>query len=264
MYLGPGSSDIPNCNMQRQPSSGGVKVQNTALERVLIDPEPTKRISRYYKEIGLGGPDPTARTRIRWTTFIPELTEELWQEVLDTYLVSVISSTDRMIQLRYLHQMYYTPTRLFKMHIRDNPECHKCGGNEGTFLHMVWDCPKIRPLWSQVTEFISDHFDLPNICSPMRCLLGGFDQEEINANTKLFLRLLYFGMRKLIAQRWIHDEQLTLGMWIKIINADILLYKMTYEARGAPKKFRNVWYRWTESKNSLPAEEEGSNRDERM
>lgn len=107
----------------------------------------------------------------------------------------------------------------------------------------MWECIKVRPLWSQVTEFISDKFALPNICSPMRRLLGIFDQEELNAHTKLFLRILYFGVKKLIARRWIHEEQLTLGMWIKIINADLMMYKMTYEARGATKKFRKVWFR---------------------
>lgn len=37
----------------------------------------------------------------------------------------------------------------------------------------------------------------------------------------------------------------------KTINADAPMYKMTYEARGAPKKFRKVWFRWTDSKNTL-------------
>lgn len=87
-----------------------------------------------------------------------------------------------MIQLRYLHQMYYTP------------DCHKCLGADATFVHMVWECPKVRPLWSMVTEFIADNFDLPNICSPLQCLLGLFDQEEVNEHTKLFLRILYFGV----------------------------------------------------------------------
>lgn len=31
-----------------------------------------------------------------------------------------------MIQLQYLHQMYYTPLHLFKMGRRDTPLCHKC------------------------------------------------------------------------------------------------------------------------------------------
>lgn len=49
------------------------------------------------------------RARSRWIALALKLSDELWQEVLDTYLTTVISWTGRMIQLRYLHQMYYTP-----------------------------------------------------------------------------------------------------------------------------------------------------------
>lgn len=37
-----------------------------------------------------------------------------------------------------------------------------------------------------------------------------------------------------------------LGMWLKVVNADIFLYPMTYKAMGAPKKFR-----WVDSKETL-------------
>lgn len=102
---------------------------------------------------------------------------------------------DRMIQLRYLHQMYYTPVRLLRMRKRYVMTCHKCLGDEGTFLHMIWECTKIRP-WSMVTEFIADKFNLPNICSPLHCLLGIFEQDESDVYTKLFLRIPYFGVWK--------------------------------------------------------------------
>lgn len=57
-----------------------------------------------------------------------------------------------------------------------------------------------------------------------------------------------------VARRWIHDELLTLEMWKKIINADVLMYKMTYEARGASKKFRKVWFWWVDSADTLEGE----------
>lgn len=113
-----------------------IRVQNTDLERVLIDPDVSKRISRYYGAVGPGQVTLTSRARGRWEMIVPELSEELWQEVLDTFLVSVISSTDRMIQYRYLHQQYYTQTRLHRMHGRDSATCHKCGKKEGTFVGM--------------------------------------------------------------------------------------------------------------------------------
>lgn len=97
---------------------------------------------------------------------------------------------------------------------------------------MVCEGTKIRPLWSMVTEFVTDKLALPNICSSLRCLLEIFEQEELDVYSQLFLRILYFGVWKLIGRRWISMEKLTLGMWMKVINDDILLYLMTYEARG--------------------------------
>lgn len=56
--------------------------------------------------MGPGNPGLIARAGSRWAAVVPELSEEMWQEALDTRLVSVILSTDKMIQLGSLHQMY--------------------------------------------------------------------------------------------------------------------------------------------------------------
>lgn len=45
---------------------------------------------------------------------------------------------------------------------------------------------------------------------------------------------------------------------MKIVNADVILYQMTYEARGVPKTFRKVWFRWVDSKNTLEEDEDQS------
>lgn len=121
-----------------------------------------------------------------------------------------------MIQLWSLQQMYYTAVCF--------PVCHNCQLSEGTFLHTICQCSKVRPLWSQVTEFIADKFGLPNVCNPLLCLLGVIEDEEMDAVTKSFLKLLFFYGSKLIARRWIYVEQLTVGMWLKWVNTDIPLY----------------------------------------
>lgn len=130
-----------------------------------------------------------------------------------------------------IHQLYYTQIRLCKT---ESLTCHKFLSAEATYFHMVWKCTKLRPLWSMVTEFITDKFAVPNICSPLRCLLGIFEQEEFDA--QLFLQILYFGGRKLIVRRWISMEKLTLGMWMKVINYDILLYRMRRRVPPPPQE----------------------------
>lgn len=168
---------------------------------------------------------------------------------------TVISARDKLIQLRYLHQMYYTPSRLYKMGRRADPICHKCLVAEGTFMHMVWDCSRVRPLWSQVTQFFfAETFDLPNICSPLLGILGVIEDDVMRNNTRMFLRLLFYYVRKLIVLNWIKRDHLTLGAWKRLINANTTLYKMTYEARGSKKKFNRVWGRWINTKETTPCD----------
>lgn len=64
---------------------------------------------------------------------------------------------------------------------------------------------------------------------------------------RIVIRLLFFYACKLIVRRWIHVEYLSVGMRLKLVNTDIRLYQMTYKARGAPKKFRKLWFRWVDS-----------------
>lgn len=101
-----------------------ISLENSSLEKLLATPEHAKLISSYYSVL-LGKELPKEKKiREKWTNIIPELTEEQWGEVLTSYTPKVISARDKMIQLRYLHQMYYTPLRLCKMGRRDGPTCH--------------------------------------------------------------------------------------------------------------------------------------------
>ena len=137
---------------------------------------------------------------------------------------------------------------------RENPVCHKCLVAEGTFMHMVWECNRIRPFRSQVTQFIADTFDLPNICSPLLCLLGIIEDDIMSNNMRTFLRLLFYYARKLIVLNWIKRDFLTISAWKGLINANITMYKMTYEARGSKKKFHKVWGSWVDSRDTNSGE----------
>lgn len=182
---------------------------------------------------------------------IPEFTDGQWEGVLASYLPTVISARDKLIQLRYLHQMYYTPLRLYKMGRKEDPICHKCLRAEGSFIHMVWECDRVRPLWSQVTQFIADTLDIPNICSPLLGLLGIIEDEVMSNNMRTLLRLPFYYVRKLITLHWIRRDYLTLNAWKGLVNANITMYKITYESRGSNKKFNKVWGKWINSENTL-------------
>lgn len=98
---------------------------------------------------------------------------------------TVISARDKLIQLRYLHRIYFTPKILFLMRKRTSPTCQKCDTVQGDFLHMVWSCTEVRPFCSAITAFILEVFEFPNICNTKWCLLGVFDPIQYKVVTFL-------------------------------------------------------------------------------
>lgn len=89
---------------------------------------------------------------------------------------------------------------------------------DGTFFHLMLECALLRKFWSVVTAFIGSVAKIPNICNPFRCLLGYIDDEDLSKNVQSFILIAMFYAKK-------------------NNNHAIPLYKLTYKARGCPKKF---------------------------
>lgn len=86
------------------------------LERLLTDPSHTKLVSTYYRSFLHSTTIRTQTTKNRWCSDIPELTEDIWLEVLPLQVSSVISSRDKVMQTKLLYRVYYTPCLLQGLH----------------------------------------------------------------------------------------------------------------------------------------------------
>lgn len=226
-------------------------VRLSPLEQLLIDPSHDKLISTYYKTLLHTTTHRLSNTLNKWKADIPELTEGIWQDILPLQVPSVISSRDRVIQTKLLYRAYFTPSLLFKLKKLPSAMCSRCSIMEATFFHLMWECTEIRRFWSGVTAFISSLTQLPNICNPLRCLLGYVDDESISQNKQTFLRIVLFYAKKSITIYWKSQSPPTIAFWLNMVNQAIPLYKLTYEARGCPKKFHKIWGLWTNSENTI-------------
>lgn len=82
-------------------------VERLLFTKVLIDP-----LSALYFHLSASLPTKLTKTFTKWKQDFPSLTGEDWETCVFSYVSNMISARDRFIQLKFLHQAYYTPCRL--------------------------------------------------------------------------------------------------------------------------------------------------------
>lgn len=80
----------------------------------------------------------------------------------------------------------------------------------------MWECALIRQFWSEVSAFISSIAQIPNICNPLRCLLGYIDDEELSKNFQSFIRIVMFYAKKTITMHWKSNAAPTVKFWLTL------------------------------------------------
>lgn len=67
---------------------------------------------------------------------------ESWNDCLAGGPKLMSSSRDKLIQVKFLHGVYYTPVRLHKMYPTCDPQCPQCSGSSRVLLAHVLGLPK--------------------------------------------------------------------------------------------------------------------------
>lgn len=85
---------------------------------------------------------------------------------------------DRLIQVTFLHRIYYTPQRLHNIYPERTSDCTRCGGNVGTYIHMFWSYPGVARFCIEVVKLINIRLQLTLLTTPMLLLLGIHDDDQ--------------------------------------------------------------------------------------
>lgn len=174
-----------------------------------------------------------------WKIDIPASDRENWADCLEQGPKLVISSGDKLIQIKFLHRVYFTPVCLSRIYPDRNPHCPRCRTQLGTYLHMFWDCPALSIFWSGIQLNVQLELSVP--MSPELALLGIHEDEQRPHHSKLLILYLFYAKKEILC-KW---SSPALSSWESKINAALPLYKLSYIHRGCPWKFDKVWLPWT-------------------
>lgn len=138
-----------------------------------------------------------------WKGDIPSLDKEDWKDCLEQGPKLVIASRDKLIQVKFLHWVYYTPERLHRIFPEHDPVCPRCKTKWGTYLHMFWECPAILSYWEVVFAEINLRLQLTLTPTPSLVLLGIPEDEQRPHHLKLLISHLLYYAKKEILMKWL-------------------------------------------------------------
>ena len=80
------------------------------------------------------------------------LDDEEWDRICRNIKTMSRDVRVRLIQFKIMHRFYWTPSRLFRIGLKDTPNCWKCKTEDGQLLHVLWSCDKVQEFWTRIHE----------------------------------------------------------------------------------------------------------------
>lgn len=81
-----------------------------------------------------------------------EISQADWKKVCQDAQSQTINTKLKLLQFKWIMHTYVTPTLLHCFDNNNSDFCNKCSKKEGTLLHCLWSCPKIKKFWEKIIE----------------------------------------------------------------------------------------------------------------
>lgn len=92
--------------------------------------------------------------------------------------------------LKVIHRAYLSPAQRKYTVPEEMGNCKKCGVNNATFFHCIWECGKIRRFWNNLINYINTTFSLQLLKLPGPCLLLNFEKWDLGPQCRSLQPLL--------------------------------------------------------------------------
>lgn len=98
-------------------------------------------------------PNGTGGVISKWERDVGIFEENQWEEAAVPQCF--LNVAQWLSQLYLLLRVHYTPARLVRMGVRDDPSYTRCIRDHGDLIHLLWRCPKLHIYWKQVMGIIN-------------------------------------------------------------------------------------------------------------
>uniref|UniRef100_A0A803K3V4 Reverse transcriptase domain-containing protein n=1 Tax=Xenopus tropicalis TaxID=8364 RepID=A0A803K3V4_XENTR len=164
------------------------------------------RISHFYAAINDQSSKPPGTHISAWEKELNLSIDPIdWNTAFTLIMASTKSARLLEPSIKLMYRWYLVPSRLHKIFPQTaSKECWRGCGQDGTHVHIWWECPKLASFWTQVFDLINKVLECPVHKTPLTALLN-LDLDFLKYSQKRLVVHFLEVARLLIAQRWKTD-----------------------------------------------------------
>ena len=166
------------------------------------------------------------------------MSDEQWDEILDSVHTSSICARHRLLQCKILHRVHYTNAKLARIYPERSDACNRCKQSPADYMHMFWSCPKLSGFWTAIFNTLGRALNMQIAPDPIIALFGISNLPSYLQRVIAFTTLL---ARRLILINWIHPSPPSHNRWIHEILYCIKLERLRFSLRGSLESFHKTW-----------------------
>lgn len=145
--------------------------------------------------------------------------------------------------LKIAHYWYLTPARVATWDPREDGMCWRKCSQRGTLTHLLWQCPKIGPYWSEILGAVNTLFntDIPRL--PTFILLGLPNPltYPLTSPRGKAITLMLGAAKQLLLARWGTDRIPSHQDWLYKIWDILEMEKLTAVVTQQLPRFDMMW-----------------------
>lgn len=168
--------------------------------------------------------------------------EEEWDKI--TGITKQVSRDIRikLIQFKILHRFYWYPSRLFRLGLKETPDCWRCVGEGGDLIHALWSCPKVHNFWIRVHEYITEVVGIDYEFCPGIYILGSPQPiDHIGKPLAHWIQTSIMIGKQMIMRKWKAAEGPLFQDWVSELGRVAAFERISYSVINKVEKYNDKW-----------------------
>uniref|UniRef100_A0A8D0HEW5 U-box domain-containing protein n=1 Tax=Sphenodon punctatus TaxID=8508 RepID=A0A8D0HEW5_SPHPU len=230
----------------------------TQIEKTLLNHSTNKGlIAKIYRAlIEADSNNPNSYIK-KWEQELGKTFDDKQIETIVKQMHNCASSLEiKETQIKVILRYYLTPIQFKKIDGTGLDRCWRDCGEQGTYLHCWWYCPKVQHLWNRIWLKMKKATGLIIPFRPEIALLGLYPDIPLMNHHRETCTLMTLAGLNIIARNWKTAKNLTENEWTKRLWYMYTMEKITSTQEKKTKNHTTRWFACIESIQGYTIEEE--------